>query len=65
MPKLHTSDLFEKFCGNEEHAYIKSVAMCTERKQRRRGEGGRRGTERRKGKEGKGATGILHSRSGG
>ena len=28
MPKLHTSDLLEKFCSNEKHVYMKSVVLC-------------------------------------
>lgn len=30
MPKLHTSDLLEKFCSNEKHVYMKSVVLCAE-----------------------------------
>jgi len=69
MPKLHTSDLLEKFCSNEKHVYMKSVVLCAKfiavvvyRKEvegwgelkRRRG----KETKRKRGEERKGAIGA-------
>ena len=67
MPKLHTSDLLEKFCSNEKHVYMKSVVLCAEfiavvvyRKEVGRRGGGRREEEKRWWKKGRGelSTGL-------